>query len=33
MRFMEDTFGTASAFEKSGKKIYTAGPDGHEVEL
>jgi len=33
MRFMEDTFGTASTFEKSGKKTYAADPDGHEVEL
>ncbi len=33
MRFMEDTFGTASTFEKSGMKIYAADPDGHEVEL
>jgi hypothetical protein len=30
---MEDTFGTALTFEKLGKKIYKADPDGHEVEL
>jgi uncharacterized protein len=33
LRFMEDTFATAATFEKSGKKIYKADPDGHEVEL
>lgn len=33
LRFTEDTFGTASTFEKVRKKIYAADPDGHEVEM
>ena len=33
MQFMEDTYGTASTFRSGGTTLYSADPEGGEIEL